>query len=81
MKLSSGEIGALENLERKLAGEDVAWISIADARALSELGLAERNRAGWNITSAGQTWLRERATAPAEDCPVSLASTRSERQT
>ena len=79
MKLSGGQVTALQNLDRKLAGEDVAWISIADARALSELGLAERNRAGWNITSAGQAWLRERAAA-ADEAPVSLAAVRSERQ-
>jgi glutamine cyclotransferase len=31
----------------------VDWINIADARRLTELGLAERNREGWNITADG----------------------------
>lgn len=44
---------ALDNLARKQAGEDVDWIRIADARALTDLGLAERNREGWRITPAG----------------------------
>jgi hypothetical protein len=53
MSLSAPLQTALDNLRRKKAGEDVDWINIADARALTELGLAERNPAGWNITSAG----------------------------
>jgi hypothetical protein len=53
MTLSEGQRIALENLARKRAGQDVDWISIADARALTDLGLAERTRAGWVITDAG----------------------------
>ncbi len=53
MALSPGQLAALENLSRKKAGEVVDWINIADARALTELGLAERNREGWQITPAG----------------------------
>jgi hypothetical protein len=53
MVLSDRQLTALRNLARKKAGHDVDWINIADARALTELGLAERNREGWNITAAG----------------------------
>jgi hypothetical protein len=59
MPLTPGLLAALENLSRKKAGEDVDWINIADARELTELGLAERNREGWNITAAGMSALAE----------------------
>ncbi|HEY3799301.1 MAG TPA: hypothetical protein VGL58_13205, partial [Caulobacteraceae bacterium] len=35
------------------------WINIADARSLVDLGLAERNREGWNITATGAAALAE----------------------
>jgi ribosomal protein S19E (S16A) len=57
MALSDGQRAALDNLARKQAGKDVDWISISDARALTELGLAERTREGWSITPAGQAVL------------------------
>ena len=44
---------ALKNLARKKAGEAVDWINIADARVLTDLGLAERNGGGWVITTEG----------------------------
>ncbi|CAN5166559.1 hypothetical protein BH10PSE4_BH10PSE4_18740 [soil metagenome] len=53
MSLSPGQATALKNLARKKAGEHVDWINIADARALTELGFAERTGAGWVITPAG----------------------------
>ncbi len=53
MDLSASQLTALRNLARKQAGEDVDWINIADARALTELGLAERSREGWTITTEG----------------------------
>lgn len=53
MTLTPGQLTALKNLARKKGGEDVDWINISDARALTELGLAERARAGWVITEAG----------------------------
>jgi hypothetical protein len=53
MVLSEGQRTALNNLARKQAGEEVDWISISDARALTDLGLAERTREGWIITAAG----------------------------
>jgi hypothetical protein len=61
--LSAGQRAALDNLARKQAGEDVDWISIADARSLTDLGLAERNRAGWTITAAGAAALEAAADA------------------
>ena len=53
MTLSPGQLVALANLSRKKAGQDVDWINIADARALTELGLAVRTGGGWTITPAG----------------------------
>jgi hypothetical protein len=61
MALSAGQFLALSNLARKQAGEDVDWINISDARALTELGLAERNREGWKITDDGAALLAEGA--------------------
>ena len=57
MTLSPGQLVALRNLARKKAGEAVDWINIADARGLTDLGLAERNGGGWLITSEGLTAL------------------------
>ncbi|MDB5451703.1 MAG: hypothetical protein JWO33_281 [Caulobacteraceae bacterium] len=57
-ELSSGQIHALQVLARKKAGEDgTPFVNIADARQLTELGLAERSREGWDITAAGSAWL------------------------
>ncbi len=61
MALSDGQFLALKNLSRKEAGADVDWINISDARALTELGFAERNREGWKITPQGAALLAERA--------------------
>ncbi|MDP3175110.1 MAG: hypothetical protein Q8M88_11825 [Phenylobacterium sp.] len=55
--LSNGQLTALKNLERKQAGETVDWINIGDARALTDLGFAERTREGWVITAAGSALL------------------------
>lgn len=60
MDLSDGQLTALRNLSRKKAGEEVNWISIADARSLTDLGLAERNQEGWVITAAGEAELAGR---------------------
>jgi hypothetical protein len=57
MTLSPGQITALRNLSRKKFGEDVDWINIGDARALTDLGLAERGPAGWIITKTGAALL------------------------
>lgn len=53
MTLTAGQFTALRNLARKKAGEDVDWINISDARALTDQGLAERTGGGWVITPAG----------------------------
>jgi hypothetical protein len=53
MTISDKELAALQNLAAKQAGKDVDWINIADERALTELGLARRNREGWEITAEG----------------------------
>lgn len=57
--LSPSQLHALRNLSRKKAGAEVPFVRIADARALSELGLAERSRQGWDITAAGLAALDE----------------------
>jgi len=64
MTLSDSLLAALENLGRKKAGQDVDWINIADARALTDLGLAERARGGWIITPAGASVLDARGADP-----------------
>ena len=58
--LSDAQIDALRNLARKKAGEVVGWIAIAEARDLTELGFATRNRSGWQITDAGVLMLAHR---------------------
>jgi hypothetical protein len=60
MMLSPSQLVALKNLARKKAGDAVDWINIADARALTDLGLAERTGGGWVITPAGVAALAER---------------------
>jgi hypothetical protein len=64
--LSPGQFVALGNLSRKKAGEQVDWINIADARALTDLGFAERTGGGWTITPAGVAALANRD-APESD--------------
>ena len=58
MTLSLKELCALHNLADKQSGHEVDWINIADARALTELGLARRTRAGWEITTEGLALIR-----------------------
>lgn len=58
MTISDKELAALHNLADKQAGQEVDWINIADARALTELGLARRNRGGWEITPEGLALLK-----------------------
>jgi hypothetical protein len=60
---------ALENLGRKKAGLEVDWINIADARALTDLGLAERTQSGWVITAAGAAALEALGAAPTGSPP------------
>ena len=58
MTLSPKQLGALHNLADKQSGQDVDWINIADARVLTELGLARRTRAGWEITAEGLAFIK-----------------------
>ena len=55
--LSPGQLRALRNLAHKKAGHDTAFVNIADARALTDLGLAARSHQGWDITDAGAAYL------------------------
>jgi hypothetical protein len=55
--LTESQLHALRNLARKRTGESVPFVKIADARALTELGLAERSREGWDITGEGSALL------------------------
>ena len=55
--LSSGQLDALRDLARKKAGDHVPFVNIAAARALTELGLAELSREGWDITAQGAALL------------------------
>lgn len=57
MPLTEGQMIALRNLSLKRSGQPVDFINIADARALTELGLAVRSREGWEITRDGQALL------------------------
>jgi len=61
MTLSESQFTSLQNLASKQAGGDVGWINIADALALTELGLAERTQAGWKITASGASVLESRS--------------------
>lgn len=56
--LTEGELDALRNLADKRDGTLTAFVNIADARRLTDLGLAERSRQGWDITGAGLALLR-----------------------
>ena len=68
MRITDKELQALRNLAKKQAGEDVDFINIADARALTEAGLALRTQQGWVITDAGTRMLSgEDNAATAED--------------
>jgi hypothetical protein len=69
MMLSDKELTALRNLAAKQAGQEVDWINIADARALTELGLARRNRGGWEITAEGLALIKGQ---PIEHTVVSM---------
>lgn len=57
MDLTAPQRHALENLERKRQGHEVPYINISSARALTDMGLAERKAQGWAITAAGSALL------------------------
>jgi hypothetical protein len=62
--LTDAQLNALQNLARKKAGEEPPFINISAARTLTELGLAERSREGWDITPEGSALLAKRAGPP-----------------
>ena len=66
MALTAGQMLALRNLARKEAGEEVDWIKIADALALTEQGLASRKPGGWRITPSGEAFLNRQGQRPSE---------------
>ncbi len=74
--LTTGQIHALKNLARKKAGDEVAFVKIGDAQALTELGLAERSREGWDITAAGTALLARLAPLSADDAEPPAPPTR-----
>ncbi len=55
--LTAAEMAALRNLAERRAGSLAAFVNIADARRLTELGLARRSQQGWDITSEGRVHL------------------------
>jgi hypothetical protein len=60
-ELTEGELHALRNLAEKSAGNVTAFLKIADAQNLTELGLASRSQQGWDITAAGTAYLNRAA--------------------
>jgi len=62
--LTDAQLSALENLARKKADGAAPFINIGAARALTDLGLAERSREGWDITPEGSAVLARRAGPP-----------------
>jgi len=48
---------ALRDLARKKSGEAVGFVNISTARTLTDLGLAQRSREGWEITHEGSALL------------------------
>lgn len=68
--LTPNLVAALTNLRRKEAGEEVGWISIIAARALADLGLADRTADGWRINPAGHAALSAETAPTAEIRPI-----------
>ena len=61
MTISDKELAALHNLADKDAGQDVDWINIAHARALTELGYARRSRAAGKSRSRAWRWSKDKS--------------------
>ena len=70
MTLTPERLEALRNLSQKKSGLIVGWIDIAEARALTELGFAERASSGWRITPDGEAALALEAPVDAADHEV-----------
>ena len=62
--LTDAQLNALQNLALKKTGKEAPFITIGAARALTEMGLAERSREGWDITPEGSALLAKRAGPP-----------------
>lgn len=62
--LSELELDTLRLLARKRTGEAVAFVNIAAARTLTDLGLASRSHEGWDITAQGSAELARRSGPP-----------------
>jgi hypothetical protein len=62
--LTDAQLNALQNLAKKKGGAETPFINISAARALVELGLAERSREGWDITAEGSAVLAKLAGPP-----------------
>lgn len=69
-ELTDGELHALRNLAEKSAGKVTAFLRIADAQNLTELGLATRSQQGWDITAAGAAHLSRLGSDPAGRDPA-----------
>ena len=69
MELTPKELAALRDLLAKADGADVAFVNIADARALTDKGLAARTQEGWSITPQGRALLSGGAGQPADEPP------------
>ncbi len=72
--LTADELQALRNLAKKQGGEDVAFINIADAQALTERRLAVRTQQGWVITEAGAQLLKDGASDQSPETPSSIST-------
>lgn len=71
--LTAAQLEALRNLARKKAGEPVGFVNIAVSRALTELGLAQRSREGWDITPEGLAFLAgQPEPPPANSDPIPI---------
>lgn len=55
--LTAAETAALRNLADKKTGTLTAFVNIAVARRLTELGMAQRSQQGWDITPEGSAYL------------------------
>jgi len=69
--LTSGQLETLRDLARKKAGVMVGFVNISDARILTDLGLAQRSREGWDITPEGAALLSGPSDSPVNSDPAS----------
>ena len=74
--LSDDQLTALRNLGRKNAGEAVDFINIAQARTLTEMGLAHRESSGWRISESGLALLKHTGASAAKQFATEASSLR-----